>query len=291
MFMPIEFIILLAGAGLILLLVHWSQVYGHGIWLFALILIPACITLIYAEAEVAKGALAILLGSLTGAISVALAIALVMLLCAHNLGTFIGKYIDNDRDENKTRYMGESWHPNGFTISGVGFLLLALIYGWLGYIRTSLTTTLLGGSSTGTVNNYIFFLYPIVTLVLGFFLAKNIKAMTEYHLKWKEVQAVLEAAKVNLIGQVSVAEYRRILTMMEASLMAGKSPTESAKQAELEISLIRRTDNQPPLPEIMANLDKDQLKNNETSGEPNPPEPPGPYKPFDDNFNKDKPEP
>jgi len=230
--MTLEIIILAALilGGIILAASYFHKRLGMAIWSFMLILLPSAIILIIAEAEVAQGALAMMVGSVSGAYGIAIMIALGMLLCAHWFGDCLIDYFNDDRDFGAATYNGETWRPSRISVAGLAFLFFAVVYGILGYVRTGFTASLLGPGSIPVLGRFVFFLYPVVSLLIGFFTAQAIRSMKHQLERWNRSQNMCLTAKVAMAGKTSNDECKRILRMLESHALNHDNPSEALKE-------------------------------------------------------------
>jgi hypothetical protein len=267
----IEFIIpgILALGAAILVGMTMHRRLGPAVWPFLLILVPASLILILAEAEVAKGALAILLGSLSGAYGIALVVALAMLLAAHWLGDAVIEYLDGNINYGGNLYNGASWQPSRLALALIAFLALAFVYGYLGYIRTGIPAGILGASVITPLARYIFFIYPIVSLIIGLFTAQTIRTMKAHYQRWLDAQSACFSVRVALIGRVSNDELRRILRMVEQRVLNGESLSDIISgiqnQAADYYALTSNGNNAPGIPGLIPTYDE-QLSENMRNG-------------------------
>jgi len=158
------------------ILIFASYKLGIITWLIGMLIIPASIGTILAEVDIARGALSMLTGSELGSMVISFSLAVGLLFSSHWLASCILK---------------SRFHE--LHMPSILLVMLIILFGWLGMLRVELVTSFLPDDII-TQSKYIFFIYPFISLTLGFALAATIRPI-EQKFKRAHLSALLLMSK------------------------------------------------------------------------------------------------
>lgn len=197
--------------GLMILLIWLSRRFGGGVWLIVFILIPASLMLIGAEIQAAWGALAIVVGSITGAMIMAGAICATMLVGAHFIAAEslreqekAGSYNTNSArlyKESLWKKLGKWWKGKSvsFRYGFFFFLLSSLAFISLCFIR-SLAVSIFLGSALGILGGVPFLFYPVVSFALGYLWALAFRSCLKAGQRFRQIQMMMNQLEMDFKG-------------------------------------------------------------------------------------------